>query len=335
MGDQCRRFDGAEREGSSSFCRIGESPLQHHARFNLEDRAPPRFQAASNFSTSKRLEIKDLKNRDQAESTRTSAKMGPRESFVFLSIFDWWCHSHGHSDIQVARILARDSPVLFVNSIGMRFPSPGTATAPLARISRKFGSICRPQLRPVPSLKLTVMTPIFAPLYKGALARLNERVVARQIAFAMRGLEAETSTVVVTAPTYARIACGLTAKRLLYYRSDLHSAFTGGDAELIREYEDVLFERADTVMYSNRSLYEQEAPRRGKKAFFIGHGVDLGLFSPCGPLAPEIEHLPRPRVGFFGELRERSIDFAMISGTAALLPSVQFVLGGTQLDDTS
>ena len=35
---------------------------------------------------------------------------------IFFSIFDWWYHSHGHSDFQLALAMAESQDVLFVNS---------------------------------------------------------------------------------------------------------------------------------------------------------------------------------------------------------------------------
>jgi hypothetical protein len=76
------------------------------------------------------------------------------QGVIFLSIFDWWYHSHGHSDIQLARAFARRMPVLFVNSIGMRLPRPGTATSPWRRIGRKIRSSARLLNYPEPGLDL-------------------------------------------------------------------------------------------------------------------------------------------------------------------------------------
>jgi len=259
---------------------------------------------------------------------------------VFLSIFDWWYHSHGHSDFQVSKVFARQSRVLFVNSVGMRAPRPGVATSSWQRIARKLKSMSRPRQRPVDDLDLTVMTAAFAPFYAGVLARANEWGVAQQIRHAMRqqgmgGQGRGRPVVVVTAPTFARIAFALDPAGVIYYRSDRHSAFTGADSAIIRGYEELLFERADAVLYTNYALFEEEAPRLKGKAVYLGHGVDLDHFSPDGPLAEEVAALPGPRVGFFGDLRERTIDFDLVAKVAALLPEVQFVLGGTQLDDLS
>ncbi|MEO0662179.1 MAG: hypothetical protein AAFZ87_11625 [Planctomycetota bacterium] len=38
---------------------------------------------------------------------------------------DWWYHNRAHYDMQMMRELSADLPVLYVNSIGMRVPTPG------------------------------------------------------------------------------------------------------------------------------------------------------------------------------------------------------------------
>ena len=39
---------------------------------------------------------------------------------------DWWYHNRGHFDFQIMRRIARDWPVLFVNSIAVRMPASRT-----------------------------------------------------------------------------------------------------------------------------------------------------------------------------------------------------------------
>ena len=256
------------------------------------------------------------------------------DGVVILSIFDWWYHSHGHSDIQLARVFAKKVPVLFVNSIGMRRPQRATATAPLRRIGRKVRSMMRPLQFPDLDLNLAVATPIAWPAYSGIVGKLNFAAIDFQIRHFMSRLNIENPMVVVTIPTYAPVALKLPRKVLFYNRSDLHSSFPGADEELLRGYERSLFLHADAVLYANEQLFQSEV-HIVRQAVLVGHGIDSALFTPDGAVAPEIDHLPRPRVGFFGELRERSLDFDLIIAVARLCPSIQFVLGGTQLDDLS
>jgi hypothetical protein len=101
---------------------------------------------------------------------------------VILSIFDWWYHLHGHSDIQLARAFSTRMPVLFVNSIGMRFPRRGTTTSPARRIVRKVRSAARALKVPEPTTRsLAVGTPVALPIYSGVFGRLNSSLVEYQI----------------------------------------------------------------------------------------------------------------------------------------------------------
>jgi glycosyltransferase involved in cell wall biosynthesis len=255
------------------------------------------------------------------------------DGVVILSIFDWWYHSHGHSDFQLARAFAAEKlPVLFVNSIGMRLPRRGTATAPLRRIGRKLRSMARVLRFPEPGLELAVATPIALPFYTGVLARLNMRAVELQIRRCMAFMRIKHPLVIITVPTFAPVALALPRRALFYNRSDLHSAFSGADKHMLRSYENSLFHRSDIVLYASQQLFQSEADRV-KRAVWIGHGIDAALFTPEGRIAPEIDKLPGPRVGFFGDLRARSVDFDLIAEVAQLCPEVHFVLGGTQLDD--
>ena len=252
---------------------------------------------------------------------------------VLFSIFDWWYSSHGHSDIQLAKAMSRETPVLFVNSIGMRLPRAENSTAPQKRIVRKLKSMTRRTAEVAPLL--LVQTPIALPLYHGPGEAVVRRLVVEQVRRTLSKQKVNHPTVFVTVPTFARIALSIPQRSLVYLRSDRHSAYPGIDQALVRGYEQLLFEQADVVAYSNRRLFELEAPGLGGKARYIGHGVDTSRFSPLGDQDSRIMALPRPLVGFFGELRERSIDFPLIAQVARRLPDVHFVLGGPRLEEAA
>jgi glycosyltransferase involved in cell wall biosynthesis len=252
---------------------------------------------------------------------------------VLLSIFDWWYHSHGHSDIQLARAFSRRMPVLFVNSIGMRFPRPSTATAPLRRIAHKLRRAMRFIRFPGPALNIAVLTPVALPVYSGLCGRLNTTSIEWQVRFFLNKLNITRAIVIVTVPTYAPVGLSLSREALFYNRSDLHSEFAGADHDMVQQREELLFLQADAVLFANEHLFRAEKNKIARRAVLIGHGVDADLFTPAGSIAPELSDLPRPCVGFFGDLRDRAVDFNLIATVARLCPSIHFVLGGTQLDD--
>jgi hypothetical protein len=252
---------------------------------------------------------------------------------VFLSIFDWWYHPHGHSDMQLARAFSKGMPVLFVNSIGMRFPRPGTSTSPVRRIARKIQSTTHLMKVVDPTRRVGVATPVALPLYSGLLGDLNMSFVEWQVRQFIAKLNISKPIVIVTAPTYAQVGLSLPREALFYNRSDRHSEFEGANKKMVERFEKMLFREADVVLYAGEHLFRAEKEKVSGRAVLIGHGVDETLFTPSGPLASEMENIPRPRVGFFGDLRERSVNFSLIASVARLCPEIQFVLGGPQLDN--
>jgi glycosyltransferase involved in cell wall biosynthesis len=182
---------------------------------------------------------------------------------------------------------------------------------------------------------LHVKTPIAFPVYQGLGEKIVRQLVVGQVRGTLARLDIARPAIFVTLPTFANIALSIPRRSLVYLRSDRHSAYPGVDQALIRGYEQTLFEQADVVAYSNRALFELEAPSLGGKARYIAHGVDTSQFSPLGETDPDIMALPRPLVGFFGELRERSIDFPLVAEVARRLPDVHFVLGGPRLEEAA
>jgi Glycosyl transferases group 1 len=250
---------------------------------------------------------------------------------VILSIFDWWYHSHGHSDVQLAHAFSKTMPVLFVNSIGMRIPRRGTATSPMRRIGRKLRSSAR-FLKFVGPARLAVLTPLSLPVYSGIFGDLISHFVTLQIKLILWKMGFSKPIILITLPSYAPIALRLPNEAVFYNRSDKHSEFKGVNKERLRRLERVLFSHADAVLYAGQELFEAEKGELLDRALYIGHGLDPDLFTLKGDFAPELASVPRPRVGFFGSLSEQAIDLDLVESVARLCPEINFVLGGPSLD---
>jgi glycosyltransferase involved in cell wall biosynthesis len=253
--------------------------------------------------------------------------------FVYFSILDWSYHSHGHAEFQIAKALAKDHRVLFVNTIGMRFPPLQRRHAPVSRALRKLRSISGGLRFPDPDLpNLAVFTPIQAPVYSGLIGAANHFVLKRSIARAMARCGIRDFAAVVTLPTFVQTAMALGPRTLIYNRSDRHSALEGSDPQLLLELEALLMNRADAVLYTSPTLFEAERDQT-REAVLIGHGVDLDMFALEGGTSRDLDGLPRPRAAFFGELRRRALDIQLLERVVRLRPDVCFVLGGAMLDD--
>ena len=263
------------------------------------------------------------------------AHTGRPPGFVWFAAQDWWYHNRAHSDFQLMQEVARTRPVLLVNSLGLRLPTPGRSSNPARRIGRKLRSMAKLVRRPVPGLPgYHVMTPIMLPAYgDGALARLNAwairlqvRVVASAIGVGRR------PTVAVTIPTAWPVVRRMRRSALLFNRSDRHSEFPEANRALVAGLEDALLREADRVLYVSHQLMAEDAPVVGDRAVFLDHGVDLEHFTPAdgAPARPEPElaDVPRPVMGFFGGLDDYVVDMDLIAETARAIPEASLVLVG-------
>ena len=252
---------------------------------------------------------------------------------------DWEIHGRAHCDFQIMREFGKHRRVLVVNSIGMRLPRPGRTEHSFRRIARKAAVTLRYYLRrPMAegSPGLYVMTPFSFPVFHTAhLASLNAGLVALQIALVLRLLRIRKPTTIIVTPTMLPIAERLELDKIVYYRSDDHSAADDVDSSMIRGLEDRLIARSQAVLYSSNSLMVAESDRSGTKAVLLDHGVDLDHFhtGSSHPEPADLEAIPHPRVGFFGAMDRQSFDVALVADAAASMPDVSFVLIGRVLTD--
>jgi GT2 family glycosyltransferase/glycosyltransferase involved in cell wall biosynthesis len=253
--------------------------------------------------------------------------------WICFSAQDWWYHNRAHSDFQLMRRVAEHRPVLFVNSIGMRMPAPGRSTQVTRRILRKVRSVLRFMSSPIPEVPdYHVMTPVILPLYGSPTARrVNAWIVRQQVRVAARriGFRASEAVVMVTIPTAWDVVAPLAPHRLVFNRSDLHSAFEETDQAMIRTLEDQLLSHSDAVLYTSHSLMELEAPLAGERAHFLDHGVDLERFGGGpAPVPDDVADLDGQVVGFFGGLDDYLVDFDLLRDVAAATPDATLLLVG-------
>lgn len=245
------------------------------------------------------------------------------DGIVCFAGVDWWYHNRGHSECQLMQRLASRTPVLWINSIGMRAPTPGRTELPLRRWGRKLKSTLK-GLRRDPS-GMWVYSPLFVPRYTPAMLRWNGRLLALQVSALVRWLGMKRPAVWATVPTVAHAVSRSSWHPRVFNRSDLFSEFPEVDAELVRGLEEQMLAWADDVIYVNRVLYERER-ERVNRAHLLGHGVDYEHFArgrggaDPGPEPEALRGLPRPIVGFYGALDDYTIDLELMIRTARAVP---------------
>ena len=142
-------------------------------------------------------ELELMKKRNSQSITKATP------AFVCMAGVDWWYMSHAHSEIQLMSRVARSRRVLFVNSIGMRMPSPSTTTEPSRRIWNKIKSIGHLVQRPMPERpNFWVFSPLSLPFFRSSRGRaINSALVRFQLRVVLFALRMPTPVLIVTLPT--------------------------------------------------------------------------------------------------------------------------------------
>lgn len=259
-------------------------------------------------------------------------KAPPNRGFIWFAAQDWWYHNQAHSDFQLMKEISRDSPVLVVNSLGLRVPNSSTSSNPGRRILRKLRSMSRLLRRPLVQYPdFHVFTPIMLPVYGdvGLLSQINAWLIRTQVRVAARlaGV-GPVPAIGVTIPTAWPVVAPMKRSALLFNRSDLHSAFPEANGPWVAALEQELLTNSDHVLYVSHELMKRDAPIVGPRGFFLDHGVDLSHFSPDKEVHLDVAKIARPRIGFFGGLDDYVVDMELLVEIARSLPTASLVLIG-------
>jgi hypothetical protein len=251
--------------------------------------------------------------------------------YVCFAAVDWWYHNRAHSDIQLMSNVAATRPVLLVNSITMRMPVPGRSPHAWRRILRKARSMLKFVRRPLPELpSFHVMTPLILPAYGSPTGRrINSWLIAAQVRLVCRLLGMREPDIMVTLPTALPVAVRIPHRKLVFNRSDKHSAFPEVDGAYVSSLERELLSSADHVLYVSSALMSEDRALAGSRAHFLDHGVDIEHFSATTTSPPPDAAVnARPCVGFFGGFDDYIIDFDLLERLALELPEAQLLLIG-------
>lgn len=269
-------------------------------------------------------------------STRQTERLPRRpagsssDGVVVFAGLDWWYHNRAHSDFQLALRLARTRRVLLVNSIGTRMPAPGRTSHIGQRVRRKLSSIARLVRRPIDTLpNFHVYSPLTVPAYGSVVGRrLNAALVRAQVRAVAAWARLVSPTIIVTPPTAWDVVSGMSRSGLVFNRSDKHSSWSEVDAEYLGSLERHLLAGSDAVLYVAHSLMDEDSGLVGSRAVFLDHGVDLEAFRPGLTVPADIRSIPGPRIGYFGSLRDHTVDIELLKQVATAIPDAQLVLVG-------
>jgi glycosyltransferase involved in cell wall biosynthesis len=246
---------------------------------------------------------------------------------------DW--HEDPTSNHHVLRELARTRRVLWLNSLATRTPKLSSGRD-LGKIRRKLAEFARGPVNV--ENDLWVVTPLVLPLPGSAVARAINRQILRATIRALRlRLGIKQFELWTFLPNTADYIGTLGEDLAVYYCVDEWSLFSYLDRAQTVAAERRVLERVDAVFAINHAL--ADAKRAVNHATYVSpHGVDHALFAraldPALPVPADLEALPRPRIGFYGTLRDW-VDFELLAYVARTRPQWSIALIGQALGDLS
>lgn len=239
------------------------------------------------------------------------------------------------SNNHVMKMLARDNRVLWLNSIATRAPALSSGSD-LGKIARKLKSFMQGPTEVAEHL--WIYTPIVLPFPHSLLARrVNAQILRQSIGRLRRRLGMDSFQLWSFIPTAAPYVGTLGESLSIYYCTDEWSEFSYVDTNHIVEMERGLCQKADLVFTTSRTLLERKG-RWNPNTFLASHGVDQGHFAQAlaeeTTVAPEIDGLKRPILGFFG-LIEDWIDLELFAYLAEKRPDWNLVIVGRSKVDVT
>jgi glycosyltransferase involved in cell wall biosynthesis len=256
------------------------------------------------------------------------------KSIVCFGGEDWWYH-HPHSKNHLMKRFARaNNRVIFVNSISMGLASLSNKDL-LPRVVRKLRSYSK--LARTTEEGITVVSPPTLPFFGSRAARAANRGLLRaQIGRLMRRRGLRRPVLWIAIPTAVDMIGHLDEQLVIYQVSDKYDANTmdhATDPRLILELHERAIDAADIIFYSGRKLLE-EATRGRERSYLLEQAVDFTHWSRVGTgelrVAPEIERIPHPRLGYFGAIEPWLVDQELIRKAARERPLWQWVFIGNR-----
>lgn len=239
------------------------------------------------------------------------------------------------SNHHVLRELAKTRRVLWLNSIATRKPSLSSGRD-LGKIRRKLLEFGKgPQNV---ENDLWVATPLALPLPHSSVARSINRQILRATIRAYRlRLGIAKFHLWTFLPNVADYVGTLGEDLAVYYCVDEWSMFSYLDRAQTVAAETKLLEKVDAVFAINSELADSKRAYN-RQTFLSPHGVDHAQFARAldGAVSvpPDLASLPRPRIGFYGTLRDW-VDLELIAHLARARPAWSIALIGQQLGDMS
>jgi glycosyltransferase involved in cell wall biosynthesis len=238
-----------------------------------------------------------------------------------------WAAENRTSSHQIARWLARNHRVYYIECPGLRAPT--SSGRDMKKIWIKVSRFLRGVRTEEGGMKVQTLLQI--PLHRFAPIRwLNRTIIRKTLRGLMRREKIRRPLTWFMVPHLASVIGQLGERLSVYYCIDDYSALPGVNVEAVRQMDEEMTRKADLVFVASRTLLEEKL-HLNPETRVSPHGVDFDHFARAQDrdlaTPADTAHLNRPVIGFFG-LIERWIDLELVDYLAEQRPQWNFLLIG-------
>lgn len=230
--------------------------------------------------------------------------------------------------------LAQDGfNVLYVDTLGLRSPRLRDLPRISARLHNRFRSGAGGLRRTEEGVH--VYSPLLLPFLNSRLVRsLNTCLLVPRLNHLLGQLQAEELIIWIYLPTWTVLQCieHIPHRLLVYEAIDALDRNPAGVSRDYQQSELEILHRADLVLTTSESLYQQKKPHN-PNTHWVPSGVEERFFAEVEPAA-EVMQIQGPRIGFFGTLDHR-LDLELTRELARAHRDWSFVLIGAARCDIS
>ena len=227
----------------------------------------------------------------------------------------------------VMHLLAENNVILWVNYHASRMPT--ASSSDFFYIIDKLKQVAAGLSNPRPNLH--ILTPLVIPLPGQAWARrLNRQLLILQIKRALHQIRKGPVQLWSFTPDIAYVLNHFNEEKVVYYCVDDHASFSGYNKAQVLRDEEELCRNSDLVITTSTVLQETKKAWN-PNTILVPHGVEFKHFNQAVtdklPCPIELQNIPRPRMGFFGLIRDW-VDIVLLAQIARKRKDWHFVIIG-------
>lgn len=250
------------------------------------------------------------------------------KNWIFLSGDDYW-NSNPHSRYHIAKEFSKYGKILWVNSIGHRFPSLKKKKG-WQLIFKKIKSYLIYFRKPEPNMY--VFSPITIPIFRSKIIkRINTELLWLQINFISLLIGIKKKYFFVSSPSFGILSEKIKNSIVIYYYSDLYTAFRELKSRQETEELDKKLLSISVIIYGASKKICETLSSQGVNIEYLPHAVNKSHFEIINSYIPdELKGVKHPIIGYYGTITD-SNDWDIIEYCSRNRPEYQFVFIGKKL----